>query len=298
MSLPWLLCGVLALGCAALLFKLNSMQKSLGEIASQLGERLSTDTNNLIFVCSGDRHVRRLAAQLNLHLAALRRQRLQYQNGNRELKDAVTNISHDLRTPLTAIFGYLDLLRREPLTDAAARYLLLIENRTQALRQLTQELFAYSLILSTQETLTLEPVDLNSAVEESLATFYAALTARGITPTVTLTDHRIVRRLNPAALSRVLGNILNNVLKYSDGDLDVALLDSGEMLFSNSASDLTEVQVGRLFDRFFTVESARNATGLGLSIAKTLIEQMNGTITAQYADKRLWIRVFFPEQPL
>ncbi len=298
MSLPWLLCGVLALGCAALLFKLNSMQKSLGEIASQLGERLSTDTNNLIFVCSGDRHVRRLAAQLNLHLAALRRQRLQYQNGNRELKDAVTNISHDLRTPLTAIFGYLDLLRREPLTDAAARYLLLIENRTQALRQLTQELFAYSVILSTQETLTLEPVDLNSAVEESLATFYAALTARGITPTVTLTDHRIVRRLNPAALSRVLGNILNNVLKYSDGDLDVALLDSGEMLFSNSASDLTEVQVGRLFDRFFTVESARNATGLGLSIAKTLIEQMNGTITAQYADKRLWIRVFFPEQPL
>ena len=298
MSLPWLLCGVLALGCAALLFKLNSMQKSLGEIASQLGERLSTDTNNLIFVCSGDRHVRRLAAQLNLHLAALRRQRLQYQNGNRELKDAVTNISHDLRTPLTAIFGYLDLLRREPLTDAAARYLLLIENRTQALRQLTQELFAYSVILSTQETMTLEPVDLNSAVEESLATFYAALTARGITPTVTLTDHRIVRRLNPAALSRVLGNILNNVLKYSDGDLDVALLDSGEMLFSNSASDLTEVQVGRLFDRFFTVESARNATGLGLSIAKTLIEQMNGTITAQYADKRLWIRVFFPEQPL
>ena len=298
MSLPWLLCGVLALGCGALLFKLNSMQKSLGEIASQLGERLSTDTNNLIFVCSGDRHVRRLAAQLNLHLAALRRQRLQYQNGNRELKDAVTNISHDLRTPLTAIFGYLDLLRREPLTDAAARYLLLIENRTQALRQLTQELFAYSVILSTQETLTLEPVDLNSAVEESLATFYAALTARGITPTVTLTDHRIVRRLNPAALSRVLGNILNNVLKYSDGDLDVALLDSGEMLFSNSASDLTEVQVGRLFDRFFTVESARNATGLGLSIAKTLIEQMNGTITAQYADKRLWIRVFFPEQPL
>ena len=96
----------------------------------------------------------------------------------------------------------------------------------------------------------------------------------------------------------MLGNILNNVLKYSDGDLDVALLDSGEMLFSNSASDLTEVQVGRLFDRFFTVESARNATGLGLSIAKTLIEQMNGTITAQYADKRLWIRVFFPEQPL
>ena len=210
----------------------------------------------------------------------------------------MTNISHDLRTPLTAIFGYLDLLRREPLTDAAARYLLLIENRTQALRQLTQELFAYSVILSTQETVTLEPVDLNSAVEESLATFYAALTARGITPTVTLTDHRIVRRLNPAALSRVLGNILNNVLKYSDGDLDVALLDSGEMLFANSAADLTAVQVGRLFDRFFTVESARNATGLGLSIAKTLIEQMNGTITAQYADKRLWIRVFFPEQPL
>lgn len=290
--LPWVLCGVLAAAVLVLAVKILLLQKSMDEIREQLGERLSQDTNNLLFLSTRDRHARHLAAELNGQLRLLRKQRRQYQTGDRELKEAVTNISHDLRTPLTAICGYLDLLEQEDKSEAVTRYLAFIENRVQAMKQLTEELFRYSVILSTED-LEMEEVCLNAALEESLAGFYAALTERGITPTVQMPEERVVRRLNQAALSRVFGNILSNALKYSDGDLDVALLDGGEVIFTNAASRLDEVQVGRLFDRFFSVEAARDSTGLGLAIAKTLVERMGGTIAAGYCAGRLMIRICF-----
>lgn len=104
-----------------------------------------------------------------------------------------------------------------------------------------------------------------------------------------------MRRLNQAALSRVFGNILNNAVKYSDGDLDISLSDDGKIIFSNTAISLDEVQVGKLFDRFYTVEAARRSTGLGLAIAKTLVEQMNGKIEANYKNKKISIVVSFSE---
>ena len=104
-----------------------------------------------------------------------------------------------------------------------------------------------------------------------------------------------MRRLNQAALSRALGNILNNAVKYSDGDLDISLSDDGKFIFSNTAISLDEVQVGKLFDRFYTVEAARLSTGLGLAIAKTLVEQMNGKIEANYKNKKISIVVSFSE---
>ena len=88
---------------------------------------------------------------------------------------------------------------------------------------------------------------------------------------------------------------MNNAIKYSDGDLDIILSETGEIIFSNTASGLNEVQVGKLFDRFYTVEAARKSTGLGLAIAKTLVEQMNGTISAKYENNRLSICILFSD---
>jgi hypothetical protein len=84
-------------------------------------------------------------------------------------------------------------------------------------------------------------------------------------------------------------------MKYSDGDLDITLSETGEITFSNMASSLSEVQVGKLFDRFYTVEVARKSTGLGLAIARTLVEQMNGTIYATYENDRLSIHILFSD---
>ena len=284
--------GILLLIIFVLLAKVYFLRKAAQEIAEAFRDRLTADTNTLIDISTRDPYMRKLAADINVQLRLLRQQRHKYLNGDRELKDAVTNISHDLRTPLTAICGYMNLLQKEETNENVSRYLSLIENRVEAMEQLTEELFRYSVILSTQE-MTMETVHVNGVLEESIAAFYGALTSRGIQPEICITENRIERQLNREALSRVFGNILNNALKYSDGDLSITLLDDGEIIFSNTASGLNEVQVGKLFDRFFTVEAARNSNGLGLSISKTLVEQMGGTIHAELIAEKLSIVIKF-----
>ena len=290
--LPWLLCLILLIAVLALLVKVRLLQKSMDEIADELGERLSTDTNVLLSISSRDKRAMKLADDLNRHLRLLREQRRRFQSGDRELKEAVTNISHDLRTPLTAVCGYLDLLEREDNSPETGRYLALIADRVEAMKLLTEELFRYSVILSAED-MALETVDMVCVLEESITGFYGPLKGRGIEPVIDLPDEPVVKPLDRRLLSRVFGNILSNALKYSAGDLHIVLLANGEVSFSNTAPGLDDVQVGRLFDRFFTVEAARGSTGLGLSIAKTLVERMGGTVTAEYQAGTLTIRVTF-----
>lgn len=284
--------GILLLIIFVLLAKVYFLRKSAQEIAEAFRDRLTADTNTLIDISTRDPYMRKLAADINVQLRLLRQQRHKYLTGDRELKEAVTNISHDLRTPLTAICGYLDLLDNEDKCENTSRYLSLIGNRVEAMKQLTEELFRYSVILSTGE-LVLEPVCVNGVLEEGIAAFYGVLTSRDIQPEIHITENRIERQLNREALGRVFSNILNNALKYSDGDLFITLRDDGEIIFSNTASSLNGVQVGKLFDRFFTVEAARNSNGLGLAISKTLVEQMGGSISAELTNNKLIIYIRF-----
>lgn len=292
-GLLWAVIGIFILIIIILLIKIYSLGKGIREISRSFTQKLSTDTNTLIDVSSRDPRLLELANSLNEQLLQLRRQRRQYLKGDRELKEAVTNISHDLRTPLTAICGYLDLLAREEKSEAVIRYLGFIENRTEALKRLTEELFRYSVILSASEELKLEPTNINEVLEESIAALYGALTERGITPEIHITQRRISGNFNREALCRIFGNLLSNAIKYSDGDLEISLSDSGVISFSNTAAGLDKVQVGKLFDRFFSVEAAGNSTGLGLAISKTLVEQMNGRITARYRGGKLSILIEF-----
>ena len=290
-----LICS-LALAALCLLAYLLVLRHSLREAAEELDEKLRTDTNTLISISSGDRAMQSLVTHINRQLQALRRERLRLHSGNAELTAAVTNVSHDLRTPLTALCGYLDLLEQEPQTEAAARYLAVIRERTDAMRALTEELFRYSVLTATADELRTEPVCLNDVLEQSLAAAYGALSARGITPSVQLPEEKVIRPLDAAALRRVFDNILSNAAKYSDGDLAVVLTPDGEVTFSNRASALSRVEAARLFDRFYTVDSARGSTGLGLSIAKLLTEKLHGTISADYENETLRICIAFPTE--
>ena len=292
----WLLAGISTLITLSLLLKIYFLQKSAKEIREGLADKLKTDTNTLIDISSNDRSMLLLADSLNDQLRKLRSEHHRFQRKDLELKTAITNISHDLRTPLTAIFGYLDLLEQEEKSEAVNHYLGVIKNRAEMLKELTEELFRYSIVISAKNDVRNEPLAINKVLAESIAAYYIALKGRGITPTIQMPEKNVVRQLDQAALSRVFGNLLNNALKYSDGDLNISLSEAGEIVFINSASALDEVQVGKLFDRFYTVETARKSTGLGLAIAKTLIEQMGGTITAQYREQKLKICILFPEE--
>ena len=284
---------VLALCVLTLMIYLLILRSSIREVAEELEEKLRTDTNTLISISTGDSSVQLLASRINAQLQALRKERLKLQTGNDELTTAVTNISHDLRTPLTAICGYLDLLEQEPQSEKSGRYLVVIRERTDAMRSLTEELFRYSVITATADELDMQAVRLNDILEQSLAGFYGALSARGITPEIRMPEAAVIRELDAAALRRIFDNILSNAVKYSDGDLTIRLRPDGSVTFSNRASSLSRVQAERLFDRFYTVETARNSTGLGLSIAKLLTEKMGGTITAEYESGHLQICIAF-----
>ena len=277
---------------AALICKIRLMRKSIREITGTFHKILTAETNALIGISSRDPRLLELASEINDQLRLLRDQRRRFQQGDRELKEAVANLSHDLRTPLTAIRGYLDLLDREEKSEAVERYFAHIRNRTEALTSLTEELFRYSIAASAQAP-NPERLDLVRALEESLLSFYGAMRERGIEPEIRLPEGPVWRELDKAAVNRVFSNIIGNALKYSDGDLSVDMDDQGRMTFTNVASSLNVVAVGRMFDRFFTVEAARNSTGLGLSIAKVLTERMGGSISAEYRDNRVWIRLAF-----
>lgn len=293
----WLCCliGILAFIILILIVKICLLKRSADEIADGFADRVATDTNTLIDLSSRDRHMRRLADSINRELLLLQEDRRRCQQGDQDLKNAVTNISHDLRTPLTAICGYLDLLDREEKSEAAARYLRIIRGRTENMRQLTEELFRYSVFTTVSGGTPDEPVALNRCQEESISAMYAALKQNHITPEISMPEQKVSRMLNRNALTRIFGNIISNAVKYSDGDLIITLSENGEITFSNHASRLDEIKTGRLFDRFYTVETASaESTGLGLSIAKVLTEQMDGEIAAEYEDGMIRVKINFP----
>lgn len=291
--LPWLLCAALALLSAYLLLRLAMLHKSLDELRIYFTQNIADESNVLISLSFRDPVALQCAAELNRALRELREQRHRYLNGDREIRDAVVNVSHDLRTPLTAICGYLELLEREKLSPDAARYVSVIQERAEAMRSLCEELFRYSLIAAEEQQMRPEELSINSVLQESLAAAYTMLTERGITPTVSLPTVEVRRKLDRAALARIFSNLLNNAVKYSDGDLNIALSENGEISFSNTASGLSEIEVGRLFDRFYTVDAARKSTGLGLAISRTLVEQMGGKIIADYSNAKLTMIVVF-----
>lgn len=272
-----------------LLTKLHLMKKAAREIHAGFQRSLSEDTNTAIRLSTRDKDMRELAGSINVQIRKLREEHLLYHQGNSELKNAITNISHDIRTPLTAIYGYLDMLQNTSDPEKQERYIAIMKERAELMKQLTEELFRYSVILSDESEMVTEEVFVNKLLAESITGFYPALSEKGIVPEISITDKHILRLANEAALSRVFVNLLSNAVKYSAGDLKITLDDSGTITFSNTSMELSAVEVQQLFNRFYTVESASHSTGLGLSIARTLIERMGGSISAEYESGRLII---------
>ncbi len=286
------LVGILVVIIIMLSIKIYLMEKSVREIMEAFADRLKTDTNILIDISSRDKNMRELADRINTELRLLRKERRCYQQGDQELKDSVTNISHDLRTPLTAICGYLNLLKHEEKSAAVDEYLAQVQNRVDVMISLTEEMFRYSIAASSYE-LKRERINVVSVLGESLLSFYGMMQEKGIQPVIAMPEEPVWRMLDVSALNRIFSNIISNALKHSDGDLFVDMKENGTITFSNTAQTLNLVIVGRLFERFYTVGTNYYSTGLGLSIAKLLTERMGGQISAEYKGEMLYITVQF-----
>ncbi|WP_029324325.1 sensor histidine kinase [Butyrivibrio sp. AE3004] len=274
--------------------KIIAMRLSLKELKEGYEERARIHTNTLLTVSSRDRRVRELAVSMNKTLEKLRDSYNRYENGDQEIKKAITNISHDLRTPLTAISGYLELAQRQEKSPGMEKYLSVIENRTEHMKKLTEELFEYSLMSGGEITEDKQEVNVNRMLEDCIMNYYPSLKAMGINPEIDITDKKIIRNLYSTYVERILNNLVSNAIKYSDGDLEIMLSDEGILRVTNSSDKLSNVDVNKLFDRFFTVETgSRNSTGLGLSIVKLFTERMDLSLNATYENGKIAIEVGF-----
>ncbi len=279
--------------CIFMCLKIYFFKRAIKEISDSLNDILNTDTNNLINISSSDEDIKKLATTLNINLKELRKQKLQYENGNQELKRVVTNISHDLRTPLTAINGYIDLMKNDKLSKEQEKYLSIIYNKSNELIELTEQLFDYSKAIDNNVELNKEKCCMNEVLEEVLVSYYTVFKENGITPEISICENKIYKMLNKASVVRIFENILSNISKYSNGNFKAELGDNGIITFSNKARMLDATTVEKIFDRYFTVENAKKSTGLGLSIAKQLVELNGGKILAKYIDENLIIQIMF-----
>lgn len=284
---------LLAIICIISTIKLYSIKNSIKEIEQSFSNILKEDTNSLITISSSDKDLKTLAIKLNKNLIELRKQKLYYQNGNKKLKNIITNISHDLRTPLTALKGYLDLIGQGKLSNNQKKDLKIVEKKANELTELTIQLFEFSRIIDSDISIQKESCCINEVLEETLVSFYNIFKEKNIIPTISICDKKINKIVNRISLIRIFENILSNVSKYSNGDFKVTMNENGIISFSNKAKLLDATTVQKIFDRYFSVENANESSGIGLSIAKQLVELNNGSIHAKYIKDTLFIEIYF-----
>ncbi len=276
-----------------LAMKLYILKMSIRRVGLLLDKKFQIDTNMLITTCTNDKDLNQLVIKLNKSLKILRSQELKYKNGNQELQNIVVNISHDIRTPLTAVRGYIDLLKKENLLEKQNQYLKIIDNKTNELISLTDEFFDYTKYLDLKENVIYESNCINDILEDVLLEMYALFNENSIEPTINICKKKIFRNIDRSMLVRIFENILSNAIKYGDSHISISLNEDGKIIFSNKTKLLDTISVNKIFDRYFTVENAKKGNGVGLSIAKQLVELNNGNIYANYSNGELIIEIVF-----
>ena len=286
-----LLTSILLFVSIFLIIKLCIIKHSIKEIEKAFTYILKSDTNNIITISSSDKDIKNLAININDNLIDLRKQTIQFKSGNQELKKLITNISHDLRTPLTSIKGYIDLVQQENLSSKQKQYLKIIEKKSNEMTELTNQLFEFSKLMDVD--IEKEECCINEILEETLVGYYNIFKEKNIIPQVSICSKKIYKLVNKISIVRIFENILSNVSKYSTGDFKVVMYDNGTIIFSNKANSLDTTTVQKIFERYFSVENAKESSGIGLSIAKKLTELNGGTIKATYNNGYLFIEINF-----
>ncbi len=216
------------------------------------------------------------------------------------LKETITNLSHDIRTPLTSLDGYFQLLVQSDSEEERRHYLEVIQNRLQSLKDMLEELFTYTKLQDAEYDLELARMDFTQCVCDTAFSFYDAFQDRSVTSHADFTEERLLIDGNEQAVRRIVQNILKNALTHGKSQISLALFQTGGAVCFRCENDVEhpeEIDVEQVFSRFYKADSARTrvSSGLGLSIAKGLAEKMNGTISAALQDDRFAVELRFPE---
>ena len=271
-------------------------QLQLRNMNRQLMKRLTEHTRQPISLELMNRELNDLAANINKYLKAEETLRLNDIREEKQFKELIANISHDLRTPLTAIKGYQQLMEKGELSDNQRKKLQVAQKHADELGSLIEHFFEYSYLINAEPTLTIERISLTNLVTECLAAFVPTLEESNLAvrfeeapPIFVLADKEMV--------TRIIQNLIRNCIQYSIGDIKVSLLTTEKAIlsFRNPVKSDSGLNAEKLFDRFYTGDKARSkSTGLGLSIVRLLAEQMGGSVDAKLKNGMLDIQVKLP----
>lgn len=272
------------------------IKKELKNILNQLKNYNIRKTEKKIDITLLDKDIEKMTIEINnlIDLHAL--SNIEKKSAERELKQAIANISHDLRTPLTSILGYIQLIEKPEVTDEERKeYLAIAKDRAKRLQILLNDFFELSVIESVDHSLKFEKLGLNSIVEEIAINLYDQFNEQQIVPSIKIPQEQMNIIGDESAIKRVIENLVINAIRYSDGNVSITLEKNNtkiNLTISNDVKDITEKDVELFFNRFYTADQTRSGkgTGLGLSIAKALMDKMNGKLSAELKDSWLYVK--------
>ena len=282
--------------CSLLIVYIVYIQLQLRSINRQLTKRMQEKTRQPLSIELINRELNTLTANINKCLAIEEKLRIDSIRREKRFKELIANISHDLRTPLTAIKGYQQLIEKGELTDNQQKKLRIAQKHTLELGQLIEHFFEYSYLINVEPELNIERINLTNFITDCLADSVPTLEKNNLV--VQLEEAPPIFILgDKEMLMRVIQNLIRNCVQHSNGNIEVRLLvmENAIISFKNPVKNTSEIDVERLFDRFHTGDKARsNTTGLGLSIVRLLAQQMGGSAGGEFQNGLLDIQVRLP----
>ncbi|WP_147534027.1 sensor histidine kinase [Bacillus marasmi] len=272
------------------------LKREIKRATQQLREVNHQETEKKIDLSFYDKDIEALAVEINAQIDLTKRAHAEKRRTENELKQAIADISHDIRTPMTSILGYVQLLESKDLpVEKREEYVEVVKSGALRLKDLLGDFFELSIIESADYPIVLEQIRLNQLVQEVLVGFYEEFNTRDIEPIIEIPTEEIRIHADSSAVKRVLENLILNAIRHSSGAVTISLerRDSKVMLFiSNPAGQLNQQDLAHLFNRFYKADKTRSkkGTGLGLAISKSLMQKMGGELTAQLTDGELMMR--------
>ncbi len=258
------------------------------------------ETNRKVNIHLYDKNLERLTEEINNHIDKRKHSLAMKKQSENMMKQSISYISHDLRTPLTSINGYIQLLESKDLSDEdKEEYLKIIRDSSLRLNILLEDFYELSLIDQDEYPLAREQVDIKELILEVLFSFYNEFEQRGITPDIDMPETSTYLYTDPSTLKRVIENLIINSIRHSTGDIDIHLTVTASVIqfnIKNPAKKLSEEDIIHMFDPFYKADQTRKGegTGLGLPITKSLMEKMEGTIQAEPLEDDLKIICQWP----
>lgn len=296
--MEWII-GILIALVAVLLIILAGYKRQIRDICRQLAFLKEYDSNLLITRQIDSFGVRELTDELNEMLERQREQRRRYLKKEQDISDAYTNLSHDIRTPLTSLDGYFQLMEECENVEDQKRYLNIIHERIHSLNEMLEELFMFTKLKNESYRLELVPCCMNRILKETVFSYYDDWVRREIQPDIHITEEQLYIDGNKQGLSRIIQNVIKNGLDHGEKKISIVLEREQEravLRISNQVIHSEQIDIKHVFDRFYKADAARSktSTGLGLSIAREFVKRMNGEIGAKIEKNEFIVEMSFP----